>query len=114
MEHLDGLHFIIFFNNGEGTSQKYHLNSFILVDLRILKFKMFFNHGEKNSEKYHLNFSFLRILGYRNSKFSENFQRSNVEKRFLKLFCKLPGAIMGQNGRSGRIWAALESHDNFF
>ena len=39
---------------------------------------------------------------------------SNVEKRFLKLFCKLPGAIMGQNRRSGRIWGALESHHNFF
>ena len=41
-------------------------------------------------------------------------ERGNVEKRFLKLFCKLPGAIMGQDGRSGRFWEALGSHDNFF
>ena len=39
---------------------------------------------------------------------------SNVEKRFLKLFCKLPGAIMGQSGRFGGNLSALESHDNFF
>ena len=38
----------------------------------------------------------------------------NVEKRFLKLFCKLPGAIMGQNRRSGRNLYALVSHHNFF
>ena len=45
----------IVFNLGEETSQKYHLNSYILADFRISKFKIFFNpeiqiffnHGEE-------------------------------------------------------------------
>ena len=44
--------FKIFSNHGEGSSEKYYMDSFILDGFRISDFKNFFNHVEGILEKY--------------------------------------------------------------